>query len=198
VPRSGSREIVELRGSLIRLRPFLPEEADVAWHGLSLQDEAAHPRRSKEDWSPTPSERFRTRLGRSGRLWRGYLDLAVERRGRLVGLVGARTRPQQCLPDGVFEIGIVLFLPKDRGKGYGREAMELMTVWLFDVAGAERVQAGTDARNGAMRAVLDGLGFHLEGIMRSYGRMSDGTRVDGAMYALVRSEAAVVGARPPN
>jgi RimJ/RimL family protein N-acetyltransferase len=187
--------MVELRGSLIRLRPFVPEEADAAWRGLSLQDEAAHPRRTKEDWSPTPSQRFRTRLGRSGRLWRGCLDLAVERKGRLVGLVQARTRPQRCLPAGVFEIGIVLFLPKDRGKGYGREAVGLLTRWLFDVANAERVQAGTDARNGAMREVLERLGFRLEGIMRSYGRMSDGTRIDGAMYALVKSDTADVGAR---
>jgi RimJ/RimL family protein N-acetyltransferase len=193
--RSRSPEIAELRGNLVRLRPFAPEEADDTWRGLSLQDEAAHPRRSKEDWSPTPSQRFRERLGRSGRLWRGCLDVAIERRGRLVGLIGARTTPQRCLPAGVFEIGIVLFLPKDRGKGYGQEAVGLMTRWLFDVAGAARVQAGTDARNGAMRTVLERLGFRLEGIMRSYGRMSDGTRIDGAMYAVVSSDAPVADAR---
>ena len=162
----------------------------------SLQDEAAHPRRTKEDWNPLPSQRFRTRVGRSGRLWRGCLDLAVERRGRLVGLVQARTSPQDCLPAGVFEIGIVLFLPKDRGNGYGQEAVGLVTRWLFDVAGAERVQAGTDAGNRAMRAVLEHLGFRLEGIMRSYGPMSDGTRIDGAMYALVTSDEAAIGDLP--
>ncbi len=166
------------------------------WHGLSLQDEAAHPRRTKEDRSPTTPERFRTRLGRSGRLWRGRLDLGIEREGRLVGLIGARTAPQKCLPAGVFEIGVVLFLPRDRGKGYGREAVELLTRWLFDVAGAERVQAGTDARNGAMRSVLERLGFRLEGIMRSYGAVSDGTRIDGAMYALVRADLRAPPARP--
>jgi RimJ/RimL family protein N-acetyltransferase len=68
----------------------------------------------------------------------------------------------------------------------------LITRWLFDVAGAERVQAGTDARNRAMRAVLEHLGFRLEGIMRSYGPRGDGTRVDGAMYALIRSDAAAM------
>jgi RimJ/RimL family protein N-acetyltransferase len=192
VPRSDRRQIVELRGSCIRLRPFRSGEVDGVWHGLSVQDEAAHPRRTKEDWSPTAPERFRKRLDRSGRLWRGCLDLAIERRGRAIGMTVARTAPQRCLPAGVFEVGVVLFLPNHRGKGYGREAVDLLTRWLFEVAGAERVQAGTAAGNVAMRAVLERLGFRLEGIMRSYQPLTDGTRVDGAMYALVRSDVARV------
>jgi RimJ/RimL family protein N-acetyltransferase len=82
----------------------------------------------------------------------------------------------------------VLYRQRDRGKGYGREAVGLLTRWLFETAGAERVQAGTDVGNTAMRAVLEHLGFRLEGIMRAYGPMSDGTRRDGAMYAVLRSE----------
>jgi RimJ/RimL family protein N-acetyltransferase len=197
MPVSATRRPVELRGELIVLRPFDPEEIDAVWHGLSLQDEAAHPRRTKEDRSPTPPERFRNRLGRSGRLRRGCLDLAIDRRGRLVGLIQARTKPLQCLPAGVFEVGVVLFQAKDRGKGYGREAVDLVTQWLFDTASAERVQAGTDAKNVAMRAVLEHLGFRLEGIARSYQPMGDGTRVDGAMYALVRTDLTSGAFTPP-
>jgi RimJ/RimL family protein N-acetyltransferase len=188
MPLRAMRRRLELRGHLILLRPFAPEEVDAAWRGLSLQDEAAHPRRTKEDWSPLPSERFRNRLSRSGRLRRGCLDLAIDRRGRLVGLIQARTKPLQCLPAGVFEVGVVLFHAKDRGKGYGRDAIDLVTRWVFEAAGAERVQAGTDAKNAAMRAVLERIGFRLEGIARSYQPMGDGTRVDGAMYALVKAD----------
>jgi RimJ/RimL family protein N-acetyltransferase len=188
--RSAGRQVVELRGSLIRLRPFAPAEVEAAWHGLSLQDEAAHPRRSKDDWSPTPPDRFRRRIERSGTLWRGRLDLAIERRVRLIGMTAARTAPQQSLPQGVFEVGVVLFGVKDRGKGYGGEAIELLTRWLFEVAGAARVQAGTATGNVAMRRVLERLGFRLEGVMRGYEPMADGSRVDGAMYAQLRSEAA--------
>jgi RimJ/RimL family protein N-acetyltransferase len=88
----------------------------------------------------------------------------------------------------VFEIGLVLFPHQDRRKGYGREAVALLTDWLFRVAGAERVQAGTETRNAAMRSVLEVLGFRLEGIMRAFGATSDGTRFDGAMYAVIRPE----------
>jgi RimJ/RimL family protein N-acetyltransferase len=83
---------------------------------------------------------------------------------------------------------VILYRPDDRGKGYGTQAIELLTGWLFGTGGAERVQAGTDAGNAAMRAVLERLGFRFEGIMRAYGAMTDGTRIDGAMYAVLRPE----------
>jgi RimJ/RimL family protein N-acetyltransferase len=186
--RTHSRDIAELRGRLIIVRPFAPEEVEAAWRGLQLLDEAAHPRLRLEDRRPTVSEGFRRRIERSGRLWRGCLDLAIDRKGRLVGQIQARTSPKQTLPSGVFEIGVVLFRQEDRRKGYGRDAVELLAKWLFEVGGADRVQASTDADNTAMRAVLEHLGFRLEGIMRAFGPKGDGTRLDGALYAVIRSD----------
>ncbi len=188
MPPHQTSVVTELRGNLIRLRPFDPREIEAAWKGLALQDEAAHPRPRPEDRRPRPSESFRRRLKRSGTLWRGCLDLAIDREGRLVGQIQARTSPKQTLPTGVFEIGLVLYREQDRGRGYGGEAVKLLTGWLFEVGGAERVQAGTDVGNTAMRVVLERLGFRLEGIMRAYGAMSDGTRSDGAMHAVIKSE----------
>ncbi len=187
---SGRRaaRVEELRGKRIRLRPIAPAEVDAAWQGLALLDEAAYPRPKPEDRLPTASVAFRRRMSRSGRLWRGSLDLAIDRRGQLIGQVQARTSPRQTLPAGVFEIGVVLYGEGDRGKGYGSQAVELLTTWLFDHARAERVQAGTSADNASMRAVLERLGFRLEGILRAYGPMPDGTRVDGAMYATIKSD----------
>jgi RimJ/RimL family protein N-acetyltransferase len=123
----------------------------------------------------------------------GNVVAGVSRSGdRARGSAGRRHpgsyRTEAELPDGVFEIGVVLYQPTDRGHGYGPEAVELMTGWLFESAGAERVQAGTDAGNAAMRAVLERLGFRLEGILRAYGATSDGSRIDGALYAILRAE----------
>jgi RimJ/RimL family protein N-acetyltransferase len=188
LPRTRVSQIAELRGKLISLRPFEPAVVDAAWSGLALQDEAAHPRPRPEDRGPVPSDGFRRRLERSGRLWRGSLDLAIDRKGRLVGQIQARTSPKQTLPSGVFEIGVVLYERGDRGRGYGREAVDLLTTWLFDEGLAERVQAGTAADNSPMRAVLEHLGFRLEGILRGFGPASDGTRIDGALYAVLRSD----------
>lgn len=182
------RPLVDLPGLLIRLRPFTGDEVDRAWQGLARQDEAVHPRRRPEDRRPQPSEQFRRRMHRSGRLWRGCLDLAIDRDGRLVGTIQARTRPRQTLPVGVYEIGVILYQQRDRGSGYGAEAVKLLTTWLFETGKAYRVQASTDVGNTAMRAVLERLGFQLEGVMRAYGPMSDGTRSDGALYAVLRPE----------
>lgn len=194
---SPGRSLVDLPGRLIRLRPFRADEVDTAWQGLAQQDEAAHPRRRPEDRRPQPSEQFRRRLHRSGRLWRGCLDLAIDRDGWLVGTIQARTRPAQTLPDGVYEIGVILYQPRDRGHGYGAEAVELMTTWLFETGEAERVQAGTEVGNTAMRAVLERLGFQLEGVMRGYGAMSAGTRSDGAMYAVLKPDWVTRQPEPP-
>lgn len=185
---AAERPVADLPGTLIRLRPFRADEVDTAWQGLAQQDEAAHPRRRPEDRRAQPSEQFRRRMHRSGRLWRGCLDLAIDRDGRLVGTIQARTRPAQTLPAGVCEVGVILYQPRDRGNGYGAEAVELLTTWLFETGKAERVQAGTDVGNTAMRAVLERLGFQHEGIMREYGAMSNGTRSDGAMYAALKTE----------
>jgi RimJ/RimL family protein N-acetyltransferase len=188
MPTTRPAPITELRGRRIRLRPFRREEIDDAWRGLAGLDEGAHPRTRRQDRRPTPSEAFARRVERSGTLWRGCLDLAVDRRDRLVGQIQARGNPKQTLPPDVFEIGVVLYRPADRGKGYGAEAVSLLTTWLFDLAGAARVQAGTTADNRAMRSVLERLGFRLEGILRSIGANMDGTRVDGAMYAVLADE----------
>jgi uncharacterized protein (DUF302 family)/RimJ/RimL family protein N-acetyltransferase len=185
---SEPHPLVDLRGTLIQLRAFRADEIDAAWRGLALQDEAAHPRHRPEDHNPQASEQFRRRHLRSGRQWRGWLNLAVDHDGRLIGTIQARTRPAQTLPAGVYEIGVVLYQPQDRGQGYGAQAVELLTAWLFETGQAERVQAGTEAGNMAMRTVLERLGFQHEGIMRGYGAASDGARIDGAMYAVLKPD----------
>jgi [ribosomal protein S5]-alanine N-acetyltransferase len=83
---------------------------------------------------------------------------------------------------------VVLYQPGDRGHGYGADAVELLTSWLFDAGKAERVQASTAVNNAAMRAVLERLGFQLEGVLRGYGASSTGSRIDGAIYAVLKPE----------
>src|SRR5262245_65243266 len=99
---------------------------------------------------PVGERRLRRRVERSGELVDGWLDLGIEAEGRLVGDVGARC-PRGALPPGVFEIGIELYDEADRGKGYGGESVQLLTGHLFDVIGADRVQASTDVTNTPMR-----------------------------------------------
>jgi RimJ/RimL family protein N-acetyltransferase len=57
-----------------------------------------------------------------------------------------------------------------RGQGYGREAITVLTDWLFEHAAAEAVEAPTDPANVAMRTVFDRVGWTHVGSMTEYDR----------------------------
>ena len=114
------------------------------------------------------------------------LDLAIEAEGRLIGDVQAR-HPPNAIPPGVFELGIEIYDAADHGKGYGKEAVRLLTGWLFERADAGRVQAGTALGNVAMRKTLERLGFVFEGVMRGFMPGKSG-REDYALYGVTRPE----------
>ncbi len=172
--------MVALEGPRVRLRPLAVEEFDLVWRVS---------REGVDGFAPEPErspEVVRDRIRSSGRLVDGRLDLAIEADGRLVGEIDAR-RPNDPLPEGVYEIGIALFRSADRGRGYGREALTLLLGHLFDDRGAGRVQASTDIGNDAMRGVLESLGFVLEGVMRGFMPVGDERR-DFALYAMTKSD----------
>jgi RimJ/RimL family protein N-acetyltransferase len=117
----------------------------------------------------------------------GSLDLAIESNGRLIGDVQARMGAGQRLPAGVVELGVDLYDPEQRGKGYGAEAVALITTWLLERGIADRVQASTAVGNRPMRRVLEKLGFTFEGVMRGFMPVGDG-REDFALYGVTRAE----------
>jgi RimJ/RimL family protein N-acetyltransferase len=163
-----------IHGRHVVLRPFQRDELDLLVRGRAAD-------------RPGSRRRLAELIEHSGRLWRGRIELAVEAEGRLVGDVQAR-QPEHCLPPGVYEIGITLFAESDRGKGFGRDAVELLTTHLFAERAAERVQASTAVHNAPMRAVLIRLGFREEGVMRGFMPAGAGARDDYALYAVTRDE----------
>jgi RimJ/RimL family protein N-acetyltransferase len=166
---------IRLRGDRVGLRPFRERDVDVlAANGPAVQDAQAR-------------ERLRGRIAASGTWHHGRsLELAVEADGVLIGDVQAR-RSDDLLPPGVFEIGIGLFADV-RGKGYGTEAVRLLTAHLFDEEHATRVQLGTDVENVKMRRAAERAGFRFEGVMRGYWSEPDGTVRDYALYGRTRRD----------
>lgn len=168
-----------LCGERVVVRPFRAEEIEGV---LALDIRAAVPRYVTE----AAKEARRERLRLSGTRTRWEILFAIEQGGRIVGEIQARYS-DEVLPPGVYEIGIEIFEPGDRGKGYGREAVGLLVDHLFEQEGALRVQASTEIDNAAMRSVLERTGFAREGILRGFMPSPDGAR-DYALYAMTKDD----------
>jgi RimJ/RimL family protein N-acetyltransferase len=83
-------------------------------------------------------------------------------------------------------IGLAL-APAARGKGYGREIVEMLCRYGFRQRNLRRIELETFATNAAMRATAVSCGFTHEGTQRQ--REYDGdSHVDVVLYAMLREE----------
>ena len=89
-------------------------------------------------------------------------------------------------PSRLVEIGYFM-IPKERGKGYCSEAVQIIVDYLFLSKDIVRIQAGTDVRNKASQKVLENAGFVREGTIRKSG-FNKGEWSDGYIYSILREE----------
>jgi RimJ/RimL family protein N-acetyltransferase len=149
---------VVIQGDRLVLRALRPAEVDAEWQAM-VAAAAGGPVVSS---ILTDEAAFRARLARSGQLRDGWLDLAIDLDGTLIGRIQTFVPRGRALPPGTFDVGIGL-REHTRGKGYGREALSLFTDWLFEHAAAEVVEAATGEANHAMRAVFCRAGWTEDG-----------------------------------
>ncbi len=164
---------IEIRGPRLVLRALRTSEIDEEWQAMV-------------DAGPTviaelpDEEAFRARLRRSGRLVDGELDLAIDQDGTLIGRIQTFVPPGRPLPPGTFDVGIGL-REHARGQGHGREALALLTGWLFEHAAAQVVEGATDPANAAMQTVFRRAGWAHTGSQTEFGR-------DWAVYRITRKD----------
>lgn len=153
---------VTITAGRVVLRPLRPEEIDAEWAAMVAGDDVAV--------STVPDEAtFRARLGRSGWMLDGWLDLAIDVAGQGVGRIQTFVPPDRVDEASTYNIGIGLH-PAARGRGHASEALEAFTGWLFETAGARRVEGRTDPRNDAMQRVFHRLGWVQDGWVEDGGR----------------------------
>lgn len=161
------------------LRPFRAEELAVVRDG---RDEPGH--------KDAPGARERAHwvdvMQAQGAFVDERMDLAIEVDNGLIGGIEVR-RCDKAMPPGVYELGIALFQESSRRRGFGSEAIALLTSFLFDRHNAGRVQVLTAVTNDGMRRSLEKTGFGDEGTLRAYMPVLDG-REDYEMYSLTRAE----------
>jgi ribosomal-protein-alanine N-acetyltransferase len=90
------------------------------------------------------------------------------------------------LPYKWMEIGY-FFVPSERGKGYGTEAVQLMVDYLFLSKELARIHAIADVRNRASQRVLEKAGLQREGTMRKC-LFNRGEWRDYYLYSILREE----------
>lgn len=153
---------VRISGPRLVLRALRPAEIEEQWQAMVTADPMTI--------AELPDEAsFKARLRRSGRLLDGWLDLAIDLDGVAIGRIQTFVPAGRTLAPGTFDVGIGL-REDARGRGYGREALTLLTRWLFEHAGAQVVEAPTDPANVAMRTVFDRAGWTRTGSVTEHGR----------------------------
>jgi RimJ/RimL family protein N-acetyltransferase len=164
---------IEIRGPRLLLRALQASEIDEEWQAMVDADPMVIAELPDQ-------EAFRARMRQSGRLVDGELDLAVDLDGALIGRIQTFVPPGRPLPPGTFEVGIGL-REHAQGQGHGREALALLTGWLFEHAGAQVVESATDPANAAMRVVFHRVGWARAGSQTEFGR-------DWAVYRITRKD----------
>lgn len=112
-------------------------------------------------------------------------NFAITEGAHALGSVGVRwVEPDQ----GVAEVGYWV-AAEARGRGFCTRAVRLVSRWVLEDCGAERLQLRADELNPASRKVAENAGFTQEGILRS-SRYNPrlGRRVDFVMYSLLPDE----------
>jgi RimJ/RimL family protein N-acetyltransferase len=93
-----------------------------------------------------------------------------------------------CAPNyGWIEIGYTI-VQDERNKGYGSEAVHILTDYIFLTKDVIRIQAVTSVGNIYSQRVLERAGYKREGTLRKALWESGGIWADGYIYSILREE----------
>ena len=181
------RRLAELGGGRlgrrmeVRLRPVLPDEADLleAWDAPQFTAPF-------NDFG-LPSRARRPSLEATGLLGDDRGTLMVEAGEEPVGTVSWHpVRYGPNVESTAFNIGINL-VPAARGRGIGAKAQRLLADRLFEMTPYNRVEACTDVENAAEQRSLEKAGFTREGVLRG-AQHRGGALHDLVIYARLRED----------
>lgn len=174
--RVPPRETPVIETERLRLRKREVRDAD-ALHASFADSGLMH------WWSSGPHESLdetRADFAREDREWRAWA-ITLKGDDTAIGFVAAGERRQ----GNVTEIGYML-AREHWGAGIAREAISAVIDRIF-AEGQRRVFADTDPDNAPSRALLEKLGFKLEGYLRAEWETHIGVR-DTTLYGLLRED----------
>jgi RimJ/RimL family protein N-acetyltransferase len=180
--------MVLLEGASVRLRP--PEHRDLegifAWYN-DAEVVAPYDRFSVDTFDEFSRSVEAARSDPNALGPRFVVETKAD--GQVIGVVG-HYRPHPVLE--FVDVWYVLGRAEARGKGYGREAVGLLTDHLFATETVERVGATCDVDNVPSYRLLEGLGFRRDGTLRS-ALFHHGRWHDVYVYGVIRGERPAAG-----
>lgn len=173
---TAPRDTPVLATERLRLRPRTIDDAE-ALHAIYADAELM------TWWSHAPHTSIEQTRERMAAPWDGWRCWSITRRDDdlAIGFAAAGEKRQ----GNVTEIGYAL-ARAHWGRGYAAEAVSAVIDRIF-AEGQRRVFADTDPENRASRALLERLGFKLEGHLRAEWETHIGVR-DTTLYGLLREE----------
>ena len=167
-----------IEGPSVSLRPVEADDVEFLQSGLN------HP-----DVRPYLGQSMPTSVDEE----RGYLEAANDRSDAVQLLVeadGERVGAVEFDPidwqAGVADLAVWVH-PDHQGRGYAREAVELMCTYAFDELRLHKVTADAYAVNEASRGLFESVGFTQEGVGRE-DAFFDGEYQDSVYYGLLEDE----------
>lgn len=137
-------------------------------------------------WAPqttVDTQEFLSRMLQSSHNGYNFVIAAAED-GRYIGQLDM-FRVDWRLRQG--EIGMVIASGEDRGKGYGTEALRLLSGFAFQTLGLERIELEVHMDNTAAIRCYEKAGFVLEGVKR-HAYYNDGHFADLGIMSLIRPD----------
>jgi RimJ/RimL family protein N-acetyltransferase len=134
-------------------------------------------------WQPEPLAAFEKNFDKllegDERHW-----FVIEADGRVIGKIGF---VQSNRRNGTAEFGIEIYDPEYIGKGYGRDAINVLLDWAFRIQNFRRIWLKTNAANERALRCYQAVGFVEEGRLRQQ-LYYEGRYVDAVLMGLLRSE----------
>jgi RimJ/RimL family protein N-acetyltransferase len=133
--------------------------------------------------APTPAtfEQFREFIGKPDDT---AVHFAVEVDGRLVGDAGLWGIDRH---NRAASLGVAIGEASERGRGFGRDAVEVLTDYGLRLLGLHRIEIQTLVGNTAMRRTAESIGYRQEGVRRELSWIA-GEWVDEVVYGLLAHE----------
>jgi RimJ/RimL family protein N-acetyltransferase len=112
-------------------------------------------------------------------------DFAIEAEGKIIGHIGLhRWRNRRA---GTASFGVGIYDPDYVGKGYGRDAINVLLDWAFRIQNYRRIGLTTLATNERAIRAYRACGFVEEGRLRQH-TYNDGRYVDDVIMGILRTE----------